>query len=663
MSDHARVTSASVRACHFYSLYPGRSCQRSHTGKLTASGRGRGLYPILAVLTLIALAGCESGSKHSPVNTVPLASSPDTRQAARFLLQSTFGPTRTDIQSLTETTLPAWIDAQMALPESRQLSYVKQNSNGSDTRARHYIWWRDAVTAEDQLRQRMAFALSQLFVISDLDYTLSNSQYGMASYYDTLLEHAFGSYRELLEAITLHPTMGIYLSHVRNEKADSAKNIRPDENYAREVLQLFSIGLHRLDSSGLPVPAGNPEPVYTQSDVENFARVFTGWNFDNTDVWQSTDMTAFDKEAPLVPWEEYHDTDAKMLLDGATLAGGQNTRGDLEAALDVIANHPNVGPFIGRQLIQRFVTSNPSPEYVQRVAAVFDNNGEGARGDLGAVLRAILLDPEARNPDPSAGFGKLREPLLRLTQLFRAFDAVPGSTSDNVFHPAIRSADAIDDIYGQAVMSSPSVFNFYYPDNPLTLQGQTGTGLVSPELQILTEANVAGINNDLHTLIYDNHQGSERRGRAARIDLRPLNALLDDTPESVNQVIDQLELLMLGGSMSNELRLMLQQHLCTALVAVPDSNSAVTGNPIDNADGSVSENTGMSDSCVVAINSALSGNDNASETGTLETDTLSASDQMESDLQQWTLDSELVEQLVLDAVYVVAASPEGMTQR
>ena len=623
----------------------------------------RGLQLILAALTITALAACDSSSAQTLQKGNPLERTSDTREAARFLLQSTFGPTRAGIQSLSETTLPAWIDAQMALPGSRQLPYVKENSNGSDKRARHYIWWQNAIEAEDQLRQRMAFALSQTFVISDLDYALSNSQYGMANYYDMLVQHAFGSYRELLEAITLHPAMGIYLSHVRNEKADPERNIRPDENYAREVLQLFSIGLHRLDSSGLPVPIGKPEPAFTQSNVENFARVFTGWNFDNTDVFQSNDMTAFDKEAMLVPWEKYHDTDAKTLLDEIMLPAGQNARTDLQVALDAIANHPNVGPFIGRQLIQRFVTSNPSPAYVQRVSAVFDDNGEGSRGDLGAVLRAILLDKEARNPDPPPEFGKLREPLLRLTQLFRAFDAVPGASSDDVYHPALRSADAVEDIYGQAVMRSPSVFNFYYPDHPLTLPEQTDTGLVSPEVQILTEANVAGVNNDLHTLIYDNHQGSERNGRAARINLRPLNALLDDTPESINQLIDQLDLLMLGGSMSDELRLMLQQHLCTALSAVPDNESAGTDKRISVSVSAGSKNTVSSDICDAAVQGKLSDGGVPSEPDALDTDIPGKNAQAHVVSRQWKLDSEVAAQLVLDAVYVVAASPEGMTQR
>ena len=620
----------------------------------------RALKQLIAALTILVLAACDNSDSQATENTTPLQSTPESREASRFLLQSTFGPDRDAIKALTGTTPAAWIDAQMALPASTQLAYVKQNSNGSDKRARHYIWWQNAVEAEDQLRQRMAFALSQIFVISDLDYALSNSQYGMASFYDTLVEHAFGSYRELLESVTLHPAMGIYLSHVRNEKADPERNIRPDENYAREVLQLFSIGLNQLDSSGLPITSGSPEPVYSQGDVENFARVFTGWNFDNTDVYQSNDMTAFDKEANLVPWEQYHDTGDKILLDGAALPGNQDARTDLEAALDVIANHPNVGPFIGRQLIQRFVTSNPSPEYVQRISAVFDDNGEGIRGDLGAVLKAILLDTEARNANPSPQFGKLREPLLRLTQLYRALDAVPGATSDEVYHPALRSADAVDDIYGQAVMRSPSVFNFYYPDHPLTLDGQTDTSLVSPEVQILTEANVAGVNNDLHTLIYDNYQGSERNGRAARIDLQPLNALLGTQPESVNKVIDQLELLMLGGNMSDELRYMLQQHLCSALSAVPDNNAVDAGNQTDASDGNGTDSTGETLTCVDVLQGGQSASEASSEPVVADTE---AQQSAQMNAQQWSFDPDLAAQLILDAVYVVAASPEGMTQR
>ena len=221
----------------------------------------------------------EIGAEVPALSDEPVEFSAANIAAARFLLQTTFGPTEDSIAELrSHPSLTSWIDEQIALPVTLQLPYVQRTSNGSNTEARHYSWWDNVITGDDQLRQRIAFALSEIFVISDLDYTLANSQYGMASYFDMLAQNAFGNYRDLLEKVTLHPAMGIYLSMVRNEPANAELNIRPDENYAREVLQLFSVGLFELDASGQPIPAGNPSPVYTQETVEEFARVFTGWN-------------------------------------------------------------------------------------------------------------------------------------------------------------------------------------------------------------------------------------------------------------------------------------------------------------------------------------------------------------------------------------------------
>ena len=253
---------------------------------------------LLILLIACATVGCESSGDGENgvvdpdvmVATGVVALDDRSLAAARLLTRASFGASDTALRDvLSFENHAAWVDAQIALPTSLQLPYTQANSNGSNGRARHEIWWANAIEAPDQLRQRVAFALSEIFVVSDLDYTLSNSQYGMASYYDMLASGAFGTYRELLEAVTLYPVMGIYLSMVRNEKDNPARNVRPDENYAREVLQLFSIGLHQLERGAHPVPVDDPAPVYTQEIVEEYARVFTGWNFANTDQWVSAD--------------------------------------------------------------------------------------------------------------------------------------------------------------------------------------------------------------------------------------------------------------------------------------------------------------------------------------------------------------------------------------
>lgn len=526
----------------------------------------------LCAVLLGGLIACSSGSSDrndsAPVSTItvsrepvePVALDERSRSAARLAASATFGVDDRVLRDILDAPdHAAWIDAQIALPPSRHLPYTEANSNGSNGRARHEIWWQHAVTAPDQLRQRVAFAWSQIFVVSDLDYTLSNSQYGMASFQDLLVEHAFGTYRELLEAVTLHPVMGIYLSMLRNEKADEARNVRPDENFAREVLQLFSIGLHELEPDGRALPEGAPRPAYTQAVVQDFARVFTGWNFAGTDQWQSIDLTPFDKRTPMVPNETYHDTGSKTLLRGEVVPAGLDARADLNAALDNIAAHPNVGPFIGTRLIERLVTSNPSTGYVQRVAAVFDDDGQGVRGNLAAVTRAILLDAEASNPSDG---GKLKEPVLRLSHLMRALDATPGARSDGVYNGAARSADRVDEVYGQGIMRSPSVFNFFQPDAPLSssVRSADDDPRVAPEAQIMTESFVALANNDLHELVYDHHSRSDADDDTVVLDVdKPLRLLA----ESDEALIDWLELVVLGGHASPTLRAELLEHIAS----------------------------------------------------------------------------------------------------
>ncbi len=474
------------------------------------------------------------------------------RDASRFLMQATFGPRESDIQEYLRIGTDAWFEQQFNAPVSRTYAYTRANSNGSNREARHEIWWNNVLDGSDQLRQRIAFALSQIFVVSDVDRVLANRQFGMADYYDMLAENAFGNYRELLEQVTLHPAMGVYLTHIRSEKANPALNIRPDENYAREVLQLFSTGLNLLQLNGELVLQGNtPVPVYTQTDVEEFARVFTGWNYATATRFDSVSIAVSDFETPMVPVDEFHDFGEKRLLNGMVLPAGQSPRQDLEMALDNIFNHPNVGPFFSRLMIQRLVTSNPSPDYISRVASVFNDNGAGQRGDLQALVRAILTDSEARTLSiaDTENFGKVREPVIRLAHVWRALNAVPGPQSGGVHRHADLSLERLDELTGQAVMRSPSVFNFYQPDTPIS----PSDTLVAPEIQITTEVNSARVHTNFHHQLYrfttDTDLGTDNP-RVTLVNLDRPASLAADTSD----LIDWLDLVFFAGAMPDSLR-------------------------------------------------------------------------------------------------------------
>ena len=522
-----------------------------------------------------------------PPPVIPVDGEISTVEAVRFLTQATFGADAASIQALQGVaSYGDWIDGQFGEPASLTLPYVKANSNGSLGTTRHHIWFQNVLAGSDQLRQRLAFAWSELFVISDLDYELSNSQYSVSHYYDLLVEHAFGNFRTLLETVTLHPSMGIFLSMVRNEKADPARNVRPDENFAREVLQLFTIGLYELDNNGqVRTEAGEPIPSYDQTTVEEFAKVFTGWTFAGGRSWDEGNAGFHDKEVPMTAWEEYHDTSPKRLLNGVELPAGQSAMADLTAALDNIFNHPNVGPFVSRHLIQRLVTSNPTPDYVGRVAAVFNDDGQGERGNLGAVVKALLLDPEARTGHITQAdtFGKLKEPIFRLTQLYRAFVAQPGRDADGIYRPRAMSVDRIDEIVGQGVLKSRSVFNFFQPDTPL----RAGSDRVAPELQILSEINVASTNNMLFEQIYDFHNRSDNSENASLGQISVLQIERElAMVENPAALVEHLDVLLTGGSMPDEARSAIVGHLEThpldddgRIARVSDALFLVVGSP------------------------------------------------------------------------------------
>jgi uncharacterized protein (DUF1800 family) len=401
-------------------------------------------------------------------------------------------------------------------------------------------WFRNATVAPDQLRQRVAFALSEIMVVSDQS-VLINFPLGLAYYYDLLTQNAFGNFRELMETVTLNPSMGVYLSMLGNEKPDAARNIRPDENYARELMQLFTIGLVELNPDGTEKldGQGQPIPTYSQEIIEGFAHVYTGWMFGGSLAFQ---LPSFDFLRPMQAYPAFHDTGAKRVLRGVVIPAGQSPEKDLDDALDNIFSHPNVGPFIARRLIERLTSSNPSPAYVQRVAARFDNNGAGVRGDLGAVVRAILLDAEARAEPVTGTEGKLKEPLIRLVALWRAFDGKAASGRYLIDQPQVY--------FGQAPLRSPSVFNFFSPDHQPA--GEIAdAGLFAPEMGIVTEYSATNITNYLLFSIYLRNQATP--GLVADdiyIDIAAEQQLAGNPSAMVDRIVDRFT----GGRTSPAVR-------------------------------------------------------------------------------------------------------------
>ncbi|MBT8077868.1 MAG: DUF1800 domain-containing protein, partial [Gammaproteobacteria bacterium] len=470
-----------------------------------------------------------------------------TAEAFRFLNQATFGATEFESEAVRSMELEAWIDRQIATPASLQLPHLQAlprpqflfELQGD----RIDIWFRNSLSGPDQLRQRVAFALSQIMVVSQVG-ALSNQTYALASYYDMLAQNAFANYRDLIEDVTLHPAMGVYLSMLGNEKPNAALNIRPDENYARELMQLFSIGLVELNVDGTPAldQNGSTVPTYDQSVIEGFAHVYTGWNYAGAPGFRSAFVNDFNQTVPMQLYPDFHDTGEKTLLGDVVIPAGQTGDQDLADALDNIFNHPNVGPFVAIRLIQRLTTSNPSPGYVQRVAEVFNDNGTGVRGDLAAVVRAILLDDEARPGMAMEIDGKLKEPLLRLMQLYKAYDATSQSGR--------MAFEAASIFFGQGPLQSPSVFNFFSPfyAPPGEIRD---SGLVAPELQIATEYQNTLVTNYFFIQAFGLNSASTELGEDdIYIVISEEIAIAADSAALVDRVSEKL----LAGQMSPALR-------------------------------------------------------------------------------------------------------------
>ncbi|MEM9889547.1 MAG: DUF1800 family protein [Actinomycetota bacterium] len=468
-----------------------------------------------------------SGAANPKAPTVPTQTGgPLTRRdAIRFLQRTTFGPTPEEVDELVAIGVDAWLDRQLALrPVRTHLS--RRIERGSTLPS----FWETFLSAPDQLRKRYAYALSQIFVASEI--VVGNER--IANYADLLEQHCFGTYRELLEHITRSQAMGQYLTYAGNQRADEYRGTVPDENYAREIMQLFSIGLWELNPDGTRKldGDGNPIPTYSGADILGLARVFTGFSMPYGDLTVFTQPMRSDDGFS----REWHEKGEKRFL-GATIPADPARTLDqsVAAALDIVAAHPNVGPFIGRQLIQRLVTSNPTPAYVARVSAVFDDDGDGVRGNLAAVLRAIVTDTEAFQFEPPVDFGKVREPVLRFTSVLRALRV---SCTGHPW-PLYSLADRASEL-GQQPYEATSVFNYYRPGYvpPRTAIGDAG--LVAPELQITDETTTIGWLNYLQAFLMRPPQGGNAR---IELDIDDLLAMAPDltvTDAEAEAIVDEV---------------------------------------------------------------------------------------------------------------------------
>jgi uncharacterized protein (DUF1800 family) len=535
-----------------------------------------GLAPSAASLSAAALAACGGGGGDAVVTppVVPPVVPPvgiSREQASRFLSQASFGCTAADIEQVRSLGYSGWLDAQLALPRSSShVEWLRSKgfdavANKNSTAGSNDMLWRKLLSSPDVLRQRVTLALSEIIVVSlnGIAGTPFKS-FSAAAFMDVLEANAFGSYRTLLGEVSTTTAMGAYLSFRGNRKANPVVGSLPDENYARECMQLFSIGLTELNMDGSPkLTGGQPTDSYSQAEVSQMARVFTGWDLDTTVGTADTPDRVI---RPMVQIAGRHETGEKRFL-GTVIAANTDGVETLRLALDTLIAHPNAAPFISRQLIQRLVTSNPSAAYVARVAAQFKDNGAGQRGDLKAVVKAILFDAEARSDSGLAdpAFGKLREPVLRFVQWARSFGVT--STDDtwtigDLSDPATR--------LGQSPLRAPSVFNFFRPGYVPPNSPIAARALNAPEFQITTESSVAGYVNFMQKAIANGVAG-----------LKANTAFLMPLVNDSAALLAELNVLLAAGQLSNATLTALKTALDTVAVATPAGqtnriNAAIT---------------------------------------------------------------------------------------
>lgn len=540
----------------------------------------------------------------------------DIKAASRFLARSTMGFTIDDVVSLTESDYESWIDNQLDAPMSLHTDatvdlgldlfeqcnsllgpiFCLENFMPSADLWR-VVWWDHVMKGQDQLRQRVAMALSEILVISS-NSQLINRPDGLANYYDILVRNAFGNYRDILMEVSLHPSMGFYLSHLNNPRTIESLNIRPDENYAREIMQLFTVGLYELHPNGerkVNMSNGAYIPTYTEDDIKGLAKVFTGLGGSKSSNPAQPDNVEFGRPLgrisavdPMRMYEEWHEPGEKTIIGGHVIPAGQSGMEDISQAIDVLFNHENTGPFICKQLIQRLVKSNPSPAYVERVANVFADNGNSVRGDMESVIKAILTDNEAYNCywQEDIGNGMLRSPLLRYTQMMKGLQA---ETETDIF---FNNGNAYNFFLNQNILSAPSVFNFYAPDY-VPNADFAYEGLVGPEFQILTSSsssnyvnymilafmgeylneqfNLAGTPNEIANIF----NGPDNELNPFDPDKEKYRAKLTDPlwhelAYSAYDLVDYLDILLCNGSMEEDTKLRIASAMNNESLFTPE---------------------------------------------------------------------------------------------
>jgi uncharacterized protein (DUF1800 family) len=541
----------------------------SRKAVLNGSGSTNAMRAVAAAgaLALAACAGEGGAPVPAPANAPrppTVSDTPTAADASRYLMQATFGPTQNDIDELVSLGYSAWMRRQFNASSESNVSEIRQiqadyaaRGQTVEAEALADIAWRDMIEGDDQLRQRVVFALSQIFVVSYENSDVADTIASAAFYMDILDKNAFGNHRDLIEDVTYSPSMAQYLTYLNNRKEDPSENRVPDENYAREIMQLFTIGLVELNPDGTPRLDGSGATIetYDNDDITGLAKVFTGLSWDDGDFGgRFADQTApVATYSPLAIFEQEHSTSEKSFLN-VTIPPNTPAAQSIDIALDALFNHPNAAPFFARQMIQRFVTSNPSPQYVQNVAAAYETGyyqlpdgqtiGSLQRGDMRAVIAAVLLDDEARLPASraNANFGKVREPVIRFTHWARVADLNSASVLDegNLEGQDVLEETAPPTRLGQQAYRSPSVFNFFRPGYVAAGTETGDLGLVAPELQIVTTASVTAYANFMMDRIEEADALETYRPGYSR------ELSLADNPPAL---VDHLNLVMTAGAM------------------------------------------------------------------------------------------------------------------
>lgn len=522
----------------------------------------------LITILVLGLVGCSGGDSDEESSSTPDTGEeppahvepPTSGKASRFLQQTTFGATTDAINQVVDMGYESWIDRQMSMSVSKHTAYYNRFNYDPDNTWSLYVdaWWHRSLKAEDQLRQRVAFALSEIWVVSQYGVSSGGIEgnKSLSNYYDILLEHSFGNYRDLMQDVTLNPVMGEYLSMLRNRKPDLERNIRPDENFARELMQLFTVGLVELNLDGTAKTDadGKTIPTYDQADIEGLAHVFTGWTWGNAEKFWWWDESR-DLIGPMKAFPDFHAEGEKRIINNGVIPAGQTPDQDLNQALDHLFNHPNVGPFVSKQLIQKLVTSNPSPQYVERVASQFNDNGQGVRGDMKAVIKAVLLGDEAIDGARADGkpFGKLKEPILKLAAFWRAFKADT--------HTGTYEFRWVNNDFAQGPLQSPSVFNFFSP-NYQPAGALQDLDIVAPEFEIHSEGTMAKMTNHLHwrSLSMNNFERTSPDPKDILVNYNKERDLAETSDEAL---IEHLNILLLAGDMSDTMQQVLTEYLST----------------------------------------------------------------------------------------------------